>query len=100
MHAAGSSEDGISDDLIQAVVHGTWLDHSELDADEQLGLEYAERMTVTPPAIDDHFLERLAATFDDPTIVNMMAIIAWENYRARLNVGLGVEGHGLYQPET
>jgi hypothetical protein len=26
----------------------------------------------------------------------MAAIIAWENYRARLNVTLGVEGHALY----
>lgn len=98
MHAAGSSDDGISDDLIRAVLHGTWRDHPELDASEHLGLEYAEHMTATPPTINDQFLERLTAAFDDPTIVNMMAIIAWENYRARLNVGLGVEGHDFYKP--
>jgi hypothetical protein len=40
----------------------------------------------------------LTAAFDDPTIVQMAAIISWENYRARLNVGLGVKGHQFYKP--
>ena len=37
---------------------------------------------------------------DGGGIVEMAAICAWENYRARVNVALGVEGHGFYQPKV
>ena len=54
-------------------------------------------MTSTPPSADRELVERLAEHFETAQIVEMAAIIAWENYRARINTGLGVEGHGFYQ---
>jgi alkylhydroperoxidase family enzyme len=36
--------------------------------------------------------------FSPAEIVEMAAICAWENYRARLNCALGVTGHGFYTP--
>lgn len=79
--------------------HGTWRDLPELDERARLALELAERATATPPQVDDAFFARLAACFSAPEIVELTAIIAWENYRARFNVTLGVEGHGFYSPE-
>lgn len=55
-------------------------------------------MTATPPTVDEAFIGTLMAHFDQPTIVEMAAIVAWENYRARLNTAIGVEGHSFYQP--
>lgn len=77
---------------------GDWRALDALDVADQLALEYAERMTATPPLIDSTFMARMTAHFDNPIIVQMAAIVAWENYRARMNVGLGVEGHSFYQP--
>ncbi|HET7036784.1 MAG TPA: hypothetical protein VFI42_13950 [Thermomicrobiaceae bacterium] len=78
---------------------GAWRDLPGLDERERLALELAERGTATPPEVDDAFFARLAARFSPPEIVELSAIIAWENYRARFNVILGIEGHGFYLPE-
>jgi alkylhydroperoxidase family enzyme len=59
-------------------------------------LEYAECMSSTPPSVSRDLVDRLAEHFTPSQIVEMAAIIAWENYRARINVGLGIEGHGFY----
>ena len=61
-----------------------------------MALDYAERLTATPPTVEQALVEQLANHFDPGQIVEMAAIIAWENYRARFNSGLGVEGHGFY----
>jgi alkylhydroperoxidase family enzyme len=98
LHAAGSSADGIDDDIIHSVAEGTWRDLDSLAAPERLALEYAERMTSTPPTVERELVDRLSGHFQPAQIVEMAAIIAWENYRARINVGLGVDGHGFYPP--
>lgn len=79
---------------------GTWRDSAELDEKDRLGLELAERMSATPPTVDDAFFARLAAVFEPRAIVDMVAICAWEHYRARVNVALGVKGQGLYRPDS
>jgi alkylhydroperoxidase family enzyme len=75
---------------------GSWRDRPEFADDERLALEYAERLTTTPATSDRVLVEQLSARFSPGQIVEMAAIIAWENYRARFNTGLGVEGHGFY----
>jgi alkylhydroperoxidase family enzyme len=77
---------------------GAWRERPELDDAERLALELAERATHTPPQVDDAFFARLQSTFSAAQIVEMAAIVAWENYRARLNCILGIEGHGFYRP--
>jgi alkylhydroperoxidase family enzyme len=81
------------------VKDGTWRELDDLDEAERLALEYAERMTSTPPTVDEHLLARLREHFSQPAIVEMAAIVAWENYRARLNTAIGVEGHGFYSQD-
>lgn len=96
MHAAGSSKIGIDHDVIAAVADGSWRELDSLDESERLALEYAERMTSTPPTVDRALVEALSAHFEPAQIVEIAAIVAWENYRSRLNVGLGVKAHGFY----
>ncbi|HET9014802.1 MAG TPA: hypothetical protein VFN57_04360 [Thermomicrobiaceae bacterium] len=81
---------------IAAVRSGDWRGRDELDERDRAGLEFAERMTATPPAVEDGFFARLVARFAPGEIAEMAAVCAFENYRARLNVALGVEGHGFY----
>ncbi len=81
---------------IAAVKDGSWRDLDAFSAEETLALEYAELLTATPPTVDQALVERLSNHFDPGQIVEMSAIVAWENYRARFNCGLGVEAHGFY----
>lgn len=67
---------------------------------ERAALAFAEQVTATPPDIDEELFAQLRELFSVPQIVEMAAICAWENYRARFNVALGVEGHQFYQPGT
>jgi alkylhydroperoxidase family enzyme len=79
---------------------GSWQQRPEVDDAERLALELAERATVTPPEVDDAFIAQLQCHFSAPQIVEMAAIVAWENYRARLNCILGIEGHYFFLPEA
>lgn len=79
---------------------GVWRERLTLDAREAAALEFAERATATPPTVDAALVERLGEWFAPADIVEMAAIVAWENYRARFNCALGVEGHQFYQPEA
>ncbi len=69
---------------------------------EKLVLEYAEAMTRTPAGIPDSLFAALREHFDEPSLVELTAAIAWENHRARFNhaFGLGAEGFsvGAYCP--
>jgi alkylhydroperoxidase family enzyme len=77
---------------------GVWRDLPHIAAREAAALEYAERATETPPTVDAALVEQLGEWFAPADIVEMAAIVAWENYRARFNCALGVEGHQFYQP--
>ena len=63
--------------------------------EERLVIEYAERLTRTPPEVDDDFFGRLRARFDERQLVELTAAAAWENYVGRFNRGLGVEPQGF-----
>ena len=77
---------------------GRWRDLPGISEAEQAALEYAERTTATPPTVDAALVARLGAWFGPPEIVEMAALVAWENYRARFNCALGVEGYQFYRP--
>lgn len=58
-------------------------------------IEYAERMTRTPPDVDDKLVARLRAHLDERQLVELTATVAWENYVGRFNRALGVEPQGF-----
>lgn len=97
LHAVGGSEAGATDEQIAAVRAGTWRDLDTLEPAERLALELAEATTETPPRITDELFSRLQEHFDAGQIVELGAICAWENFRARINRVLGIEGHGFYE---
>lgn len=88
------------DATIATVRNGGWRASVDLSERERLALELAERMTATPPAVENALFDSLSALFEPAEIVEMAAVCAFENYRARLNVALGVEGHGFYTGEA
>jgi alkylhydroperoxidase family enzyme len=58
-------------------------------------MEYAEAMSVTPPAVTDELSARLLEQLGPGALVELTTIIALENLYARSNVALGIKSQGL-----
>jgi len=58
-------------------------------------LDYSAAMTQTPVDIPDEVFDRLQQHFNEPQMVELTAMIAWENYRARFNHAFGIEAQGF-----
>lgn len=65
------------------------------DEDERLVLDLAEALSGAPAAVDEDLRQRMEATFTPAQQVELAAVIAWENQRARLNQALGVRPSGF-----
>jgi alkylhydroperoxidase family enzyme len=72
-----------------------WRESDAYSEVEKLAIEYAERMTLTPPEVPEELVERLREHLDDAGLVELTAAIAWENYLGRFNRALGVESQGF-----
>ena len=62
---------------------------------EKLVLEYADAMTQTPVEVNDALFAKLRKKFSDAQLVELTAVLAWENYRARFDHAFGVEAEGF-----
>lgn len=79
------------------------IDHAQpglFTASEVAALDLAVAMTATPAVIDDALLARLREHFSERQIVELTAMIGWENFRARSNAAFGVESHGFAKAEA
>ena len=64
---------------------------------ERVALEYADAITLTDLEVEDELFERLRRFYDDDAIVELTAIIAWENASSKFNRALRVPSQGLWQ---
>ena len=63
---------------------------------QRLALEYARRITRSDEDVDQAFFERLEAEFPEPAqIVELTALVAFENFRSKFNHALLVESNGV-----
>lgn len=72
-----------------------WRDSDAYTPRERLVLEYAEAMTVTPPAVTDELVTRLRDHLSDEQLVELTALVAVENQRARTGMALGLTPQGF-----
>lgn len=72
-----------------------WRESDVYDERERVVLEYAEVATSTPVMLDDELVKRLHASFSDKEIVELACWVALENYRSRINAGLGLHSEGF-----
>ena len=62
---------------------------------EKSVLKYADAMTHTPVEVPDALFQRLRSELSEAQMVELTAMIAWENYRARFDHAFGVEAEGF-----
>jgi AhpD family alkylhydroperoxidase len=88
-----SAEVGISEEELREL---PTYQHSVRFTDlEKLVLDYASGMSRSPVAVSDALFDRLREHLDEAQLVELTNIIALENYRARFNWALGIEGQGF-----
>ena len=90
------SEAGISDEKIQAL--DVYSDSSLYDGAEKTALAYADAITRSDQDVDDALFTRLQAFFTEEQIIELTAVIAWENASSKFNRALRVASQNLYRP--
>jgi alkylhydroperoxidase family enzyme len=86
---------GVSDDKILALAdYATSPLYNEA---ERVALEYADAMTLSGREVSDELFARLRKSYDDDALVELTAIIAWENASSKFNRALRIPSQGLWQ---
>lgn len=70
------------------------------DEREKTALVYAEAMTDTCRGVDEALLARLKQAFGETEIVELTALIAFQNLSSKFNSALGVPAQGFCAPPT
>jgi alkylhydroperoxidase family enzyme len=64
---------------------------------ERAALEYADAVTLTDRDVEDELFGRLRRFYDDDALVELTAVIAWENASSKFNRALRVPSQGLWR---
>lgn len=90
-----SSELGVSDEKILALPD--YATSPLYDEVERVSLEYADCMTITGREVSDELFARLRQFYDEDALVELTAVIAWENSSSKFNRALRVPSQGLWK---
>jgi alkylhydroperoxidase family enzyme len=66
-------------------------------AAERVALEYADGMTLSGREVSDELFARLRRFYDDDALVELTAIVAWENASSKFNRALRIPSQGLWK---
>lgn len=87
-------QNGLTETQIAQVAN--YPTHADFSARERLALAYADRITLSDEDVDEPFFAQIKDEFETPAaIVELTAIIAFENFRSKFNHALLVESNGV-----
>ena len=86
---------GLSDEKIVALAD--YAESPLYTEAERVALEYADCMTITGREVSDELFARLRRVYDDDALVELTAIIAWENASSKFNRALRIPSQGLWK---
>jgi len=89
---------GVSMEKVSAV--SNWRGNALFEPAECLALEYAEAVTLPGPGVDDNLRARLKRQWDDGAVVELTALIAFQNLSSKFNAALDVPSQGFCQLPT
>jgi AhpD family alkylhydroperoxidase len=72
-----------------------WPGSNLFNAQERAALTYAEAVTLPDRGVDDAVMSRLKQYFDDDAIVELTALIAFQNMSSKFNSALAVPPQGF-----
>lgn len=86
---------GVSETKIQSLQD--WRESGLFDDKERAALNYAETVTSAPDNVTDAQIDGLRKYFTDDGIVELTALIAFQNMSSKFNSALGVPSQGFCQ---
>ena len=89
------SELGVSDEKILTL--GEYATSPLYDEKERAALEYADSITLSDGDVVDDMFERVRGHFGDDGLVELTAVIAWENSSSKFNRAMRVPSQGLWK---
>ena len=89
------SELGVSNEKIEAL--SDYATSPLYTEQERVALEYADAMTITGRDVSDELFARLKEFYEEDAIVELTAVIAWENSSSKFNRALRVPSQKLWK---
>ncbi len=74
---------------------GSWRTSNLFSDRERAALDYAEVMTRSDTRVDDNHFEALRKHFDDNAVIDLTALIAFQNMSSKFNSALAVPPQGF-----
>ncbi|KAF0191472.1 MAG: alkylhydroperoxidase like protein [Gammaproteobacteria bacterium] len=93
INSATALKRGISEEKLLGLAD--FRDSEMFSGREKAALAYAEAVTFTDRQPTDAHFERLRQYFDDDAIIELTAIIAFQNLSSKFNAALGVKPQGF-----
>ena len=92
------SELGLSDEKLLAL--DEYATSPLYDERERTTLEYADAITISDRDVDDDLFGRVRAFFDDDAMVELTAVVAWDNSSSKFNRALRVPSQRLWKKNS
>jgi uncharacterized peroxidase-related enzyme len=86
---------GIGFSKVEAL--GAWQQSDLFSESERIALEYAEAVTLHSGAIEEDLMKQLKKHFEEDAIIELTALIAFQNLSSKFNSALGVPPQGFCQ---
>jgi len=84
-----------SGSMTQVLALGDWRTSELFSAPERIALEYAEVVTQTQGQVDSSLVARLREYFDEAALIELTALIAFQNLSSKFNAALDIPSQGL-----
>ncbi len=81
-------------DDAKAAALDEWQTSDLFDEPERTALDYAEAMTLSDRDVDDELMARVKTHFDDDAVIELTALIAFQNMSSKFNAALDVPAQG------
>jgi AhpD family alkylhydroperoxidase len=82
-------------DEVKASEVPRWRESTVFTPLERDVMEYAEAMSETPPRVTDELFARLLDQLGAPAMLELTAVVAFQNLSTRCNIALGIEAQGF-----
>ena len=93
INSATLAERSGSSDKVEAVEN--WRESDSFSERERIALEYAEAITFTDERVTERLMGELRSHFDEDAIVELTALIAFQNLSSKFNSALDLPAQGF-----
>ncbi len=90
-----SSQAGVSDEKILAL--DNYAESMLYDEAEKAALAYADAMTLSGEDVSDELFAGVVLHYDEDALVELTAVIAWENASSKFNRALRIDSQNLWR---